>query len=52
MSNKFTALSIGSVTKLPSFNNISYKELYDAYYEQVIEADVDIYLIETSQDII
>src|SRR5437868_5004780 len=52
---RFIAGSIGPTTKLPSLNHISYDAMAASYLEQItalIEAGVDILLVETCQDIL
>lgn len=55
MKDKFIALSIGPGSKLPTLNQISYDELYEAYYEQTKAAyteGIDLVIIETCQDLL
>ncbi len=52
---RFVAGSIGPTTKLPSLGHISFDEMHSAYAEQIaalIDAGVDILLIETCQDLL
>ncbi len=52
---RFVAGSIGPTTKLPSLGHISFAEMHAAYAEQIsalIDAGVDILLIETCQDLL
>lgn len=51
----FVAGSIGPGTKLPSLGHISYDDLYQMYKEQadaLIDGGVDLFIIETCQDIL
>lgn len=50
--NAFVSLSVGPGTKLASLGHISYDELYAQYFEQADAVDVDLYNVETAQDII
>ena len=50
---RFVSGSIGPGTKLPSLGQISFQELYDAYFEQataLIKGGVDAIQVETCQD--
>src|SRR5215475_3837932 len=52
---RFVAGSVGPTTKLPSLAHIGFDEMLASYVEQMtslIEAGVDVLLIETSQDIL
>jgi 5-methyltetrahydrofolate--homocysteine methyltransferase len=52
---RFVAGSIGPTTKLPSLSHISWDGMLAAYAEQItalIEAEADVLLIETSQDLL
>lgn len=52
---RFVAGSIGPTTKLPSLGHISFKDMEQAYYEQVaglVEGGVDILVVETCQDLL
>ncbi|MBV9183333.1 MAG: homocysteine S-methyltransferase family protein, partial [Acidobacteria bacterium] len=52
---RFVAGSIGPTTKLPSLGHIAFQPMLDAYLEQaiaLIEAGVDILLVETCQDLL
>jgi len=52
---RFVAGSVGPTTKLPSLGHISFDEMLASYVEQMralIQAGVDVLLIETSQDIL
>src|SRR5437667_4791126 len=52
---RFVAGSIGPTTKLPSLSHISFDEMAASYLEQItalINAGVDVLLIETSQDLL
>jgi 5-methyltetrahydrofolate--homocysteine methyltransferase len=52
---RFVAGSIGPTTKLPSLGHITWDDMLAAYVEQIvalIEADADVLLIETSQDLL
>ncbi len=51
----FVAGSIGPGTKLATLNQITYKEIYQAYYPQILalaECNIDLFLMETCQDIL
>lgn len=50
--NAFVSLSIGPGTKLASLGHTSYKSLYDQYVRQAQCVDVDLYNVETAQDIL
>jgi 5-methyltetrahydrofolate--homocysteine methyltransferase len=50
---RFTAVSLGPGTKLPSLGNILFDEMYNGYSicaKAAIEAKADIFLVETAQD--
>src|SRR5436853_1730364 len=52
---RFVAGSVGPTTKLPSLGHIGFDEMLASYLEQMtalIDAGVDVLLIETSQDIL
>lgn len=52
---RFVAGSIGPTTKLPSLGHITFKEMSDAYYEQVaglVEGGADVLIVETCQDLL
>jgi len=52
---RFVAGSVGPTTKLPSLGHIGFDEMLASYVEQMtalIQAGVDVLLIETSQDIL
>src|SRR5262249_53308680 len=52
---RFVAGSIGPTTKLPSLGHIGYEQMLDAFVAQavaLIEAGVDVLLIETCQDLL
>jgi 5-methyltetrahydrofolate--homocysteine methyltransferase len=52
---RFVAGSIGPTTKLPSLGHISFDDMSETYLEQIsalIDAGVDLLLIETCQDIL
>jgi 5-methyltetrahydrofolate--homocysteine methyltransferase len=52
---RFVAGSIGPTTKLPSLGHIGYEQMLEAFVEQaiaLIEAGVDVLLIETCQDLL
>src|SRR5262249_14132318 len=52
---RFVAGSIGPTTKLPSLGHIGFDQMAEAFVEQMvalIEAGVDVLLIETSQDLL
>src|SRR6266496_5245867 len=52
---RFVAGSIGPTTKLPSLGHIKFDDMVAAYEEQasaLIEAGVDILLVETAQDLL
>jgi len=52
---RFVAGSIGPGTKLPTLGHITYDDLKDAYHDQVrglFDGGVDMYIIETCQDIL
>ena len=52
---RFVAGSIGPTTKLPSLGHISFDELKSAYFEQakaLIEGGIDLFIIETCQDVL
>ena len=50
--NTFISLSMGPGTKLASLGHTTYEELYNQYLEQAECVDVDLYNIETAQDIL
>lgn len=50
--NAFVSLSIGPGTKLASLGHVSYDELYSQYFEQADAVDVDLYNVETAQDLL
>ncbi len=50
--NTFISLSIGPGTKLASLGHTSYSSLYEQYLQQAECVDVDLYNIETAQDIL
>lgn len=52
---RFVLGSMGPGTKLPTLGHAPYADLRDAYHEQVLgmlDADVDVILVETSQDLL
>lgn len=52
---RYVSGSIGPTTKLPSLGHISFKEMKDAYYQQVaglVDGGVDVLQFETGQDIL
>ncbi len=52
---RFVAGSLGPGTRLPSLGQIDFRELFDLYKEQaraLLEGGVDLFLIETVQDIL
>jgi 5-methyltetrahydrofolate--homocysteine methyltransferase len=52
---RFVAGSIGPTTKLPSLGHIGYEQMLEAFVEQavaLIEAGVDVLLVETCQDLL
>ena len=52
---RFVAGSIGPTTKLPTLGHISFDELKKSYFEQakaLIEGGIDLFLIETCQDVL
>jgi 5-methyltetrahydrofolate--homocysteine methyltransferase len=52
---RFVAGSIGPTTKLPSLGHIAFDDMIEAYIEQalaLIEAGVDVLLVETCQDLL
>ena len=52
---RFVAGSIGPTTKLPSLGHIGFDQMLEAYLEQalaLIEAGVDVLLVETCQDLL
>ncbi|MBI4533126.1 MAG: homocysteine S-methyltransferase family protein, partial [Candidatus Melainabacteria bacterium] len=52
---RFVSGSIGPTTKLPSLGHITFKELKDAYYQQVaglVDGGVDVLQFETGQDLL
>ena len=52
---RFVAGSIGPTTKLPTLGHISFDELKKSYLEQakaLIEGGIDLFLIETCQDVL
>ncbi|MDK2791727.1 MAG: 5-methyltetrahydrofolate--homocysteine methyltransferase [Deferribacteres bacterium] len=53
--NGYVAGSIGPGTKLPSLGHISYDDLFEMYVEQadaLIDGGVDLFIIETCQDLL
>lgn len=50
--NTFISLSMGPGTKLASLGHTTYNDLYEQYLEQAECVDVDLYNIETAQDIL
>lgn len=50
--NTFVSLSMGPGTKLASLGHTTYESLYNQYLQQAECVDVDLYNIETAQDII
>lgn len=50
--NAFISLSIGPGTKLASLGHTTYDALFDQYLEQASCVDVDLYNIETAQDLL
>lgn len=50
--NTFVSLSMGPGTKLASLGHTSYQYLYEQYLQQAECVDVDLYNIETAQDIL
>ncbi|MCI6474944.1 MAG: homocysteine S-methyltransferase family protein [Mucispirillum sp.] len=50
--NTFISLSMGPGTKLASLGHTSYQSLYEQYLQQAECVDVDLYNIETAQDIL
>ena len=50
--NTFISLSMGPGTKLASLGHTTYQSLYEQYLEQAECVDVDLYNIETAQDIL
>ena len=50
--NTFISLSMGPGTKLASLGHTTYESLYNQYLEQAECVDVDLYNIETAQDIL
>ena len=52
---RYVSGSIGPTTKLPSLGHISFKEMKDAYYEQIsglVDGGVDVLQFETGQDLL
>jgi len=52
---RYVAGSIGPGTRLPSLAQISYKELYEAFYIQsagLLDGGADLFIVETVQDIL
>ncbi len=52
---RFVAGSIGPTTKLPTLGHISFDELKNSYFEQakaLIEGGIDLFIIETCQDVL
>ncbi len=52
---RFVSGSMGPTTKLPSLGHISFKEMCDAYYQQVmglVDGGVDVLQFETGQDLL
>ena len=52
---RYVSGSIGPTTKLPSLGHISFKEMKDAYYQQVaglVDGGVDVLQFETGQDLL
>ena len=52
---RFVSGSIGPTTKLPSLGHITFRELKDAYYQQVaglVDGGVDVLQFETGQDLL
>ncbi|MBI3591813.1 MAG: methionine synthase [Candidatus Melainabacteria bacterium] len=53
--HRFVAGSIGPTTKLPTLGHISYRKIKEAFYTQasgLLDGGVDLFLIETCQDIL
>ncbi|HEY9871673.1 MAG TPA: methionine synthase [Candidatus Obscuribacterales bacterium] len=52
---RFVSGSLGPTTKLPSLGHISFREMKDAYYQQVsglVDGGVDVLQFETGQDLL
>lgn len=52
---RFVSGSVGPTTKLPSLGHISFREMKDAYYQQVsglVDGGVDVLQFETGQDLL
>ncbi len=52
---RFVAGSMGPTTKLPTLGHITFDQLYESYKEQangLYDGDVDLFLIETCQDVL